>query len=77
MELQELLSYLALAELHVGDGQRHIKQQQELVRQIECEGGDTTASRAILGFLLDVQAQQRADRDHLLREIVRLRLAVC
>jgi hypothetical protein len=73
MELQDLLQYLALAELHVGDGQRQIAHQLEIVRQIESEGGDTTSSKAMLDYLLKVQAEQCADRDDLLREIIKLR----
>jgi hypothetical protein len=72
MELTDLLQYLALAELHVGDGYRQIVRQREIVRQIESEGGDTASSRAVLDYLLKVQLEQSADRDDLLREVVKL-----
>jgi hypothetical protein len=72
MELKDLLQYLALAELHVGDGWRQIAHQREIIRQIENEGGDTASSLGVLDYLLKVQAEQCADRDDLLREIIRL-----
>jgi hypothetical protein len=72
VEIKELLQYLTLAELHVGDGQRQIVHQRALIRKMEQDGADTTACKALLSFLVQTQVEQRADRDKIILEIVKL-----
>jgi hypothetical protein len=73
MKSEDVLRYLALAEIHVADGQRQIARQKALIEQMEQDGEETTACRALLDMLIQSQVEQCADRDDLIRDVVRLR----
>jgi hypothetical protein len=58
---------LAEAEAYVAGGEHHIRQQRELVAELEREGRDATAARNLLAIFEDLRKQYIAERDRLMR----------
>jgi hypothetical protein len=56
---------LAQAEAQVALGAKHIAEQWRLISELQSNGQDTTAARAVLTDLERAQALHIADRDHL------------
>ena len=69
MDRQMLERHLALAKAHVSEGQRHIRHQIRLVRELERDGHDTAVARQLLTTLRATQALHIADRDRLVKEL--------
>jgi len=69
-----LIDSLAEAEAYIIRGERHIRQQRELVAELEREGRDATAARKLLAIFEDLRRQYLAERDRLLRASARERL---
>jgi hypothetical protein len=66
---------LAEAEDHVATGERYIRQQREVVGELERQGRDATVARKLLAIFEDLQKQYVAERDRLIRASESERLA--
>jgi hypothetical protein len=61
-----LIDSLAEAEAYLANGERHIRQQRELVAELEREGHDATAARNLLAIFEDLRKQFLIERDRLM-----------
>ena len=68
MDRQMLERHLAQAKAHVSEGQRHIKDQIRVIRELERDGHDAAVARQLLTTLQATQALHTADRDRLVKE---------
>ena len=68
MDRQMLERHLALAKAHVSEGQRHIRDQIRVIRELERDGHDTAVARQLLTTLRATQALHIADRDRSVKE---------
>jgi hypothetical protein len=65
------LQHLAKAEQHVVDGERHVRNQRQIVVQREQRGGDPAEPKRLLALFEEVQAMHVAHRDRLADEVSR------
>jgi hypothetical protein len=66
---------LTEAEAYVAKGEDHIRQQRELVAELEQEGRDAGVARNLLAIFEDLQKQYIAERNRLIRASENERLA--
>lgn len=69
MDRAALKEHLTQAERHIATGERNLSQQRALLRELERDGHDTSAARALLGSFEELQALHLADRDRLRAEL--------
>jgi hypothetical protein len=69
MDRTILLQHLAEAKRHVAQGEAHLAKQEAIVAELDRDGHDTTAARAVLATLRDTQSLHKQGRDRILREL--------
>jgi hypothetical protein len=69
MERATILASLALAEKQIGEGERQLRLQRELIAELQRSGRDATAAEALLKSSEQNQRLHFADRSRLLREL--------
>ena len=68
-ERATILENLGLSEKHIGEGERQLRLQRELIAELHRAGRDTTEAEALLKSSEKTQKLHFADRSRLLREL--------
>jgi len=69
MDRATILENLGLAEKHIGEGERQLRLQRELIAESRRAGQDVTEAEALLKSSEKAQQLHFADRSRLLREL--------
>lgn len=69
MDRAVLIDHLIKAERHIAKGDRILAQQRALIHELERDGHDSSAARALLHSMEELQALHFADRDRVRGEI--------
>ena len=65
-------AHLAQAVEHLGDAERRIAQQRELIMALDRDGHDATQARELLRTMVDTLALMRSHRDQIEDELTRV-----
>jgi hypothetical protein len=69
MDRAMLMRHLAQAEQHIADGERHLTRQRATICELEQDGFDAVAARALLASFKQTQALHVAHRERVSAEI--------